>query len=1127
MKSFAHALILFPAIASGILVSQLSYAGNPIVRHELKVQLDPSTHRLEVEDSITLPQAESSLRFTLHDGLNPSVRIPNAPSSAGTQAVITDSGKLDSDNSLARIYLLTLPEGVTNFVVRYAGEINHPLSAPEEEYDRGFGTTPGLIGEEGIYLANTSAWLPRFEDELVTFSVEATLPAGWDAVSQGDRTGHIKTAQSTQVRWESRDAQDEVYLIGGKFTEYEQRFAGVQAYAFLQTPDPELAAQYLQATDKYVTMYNELIGQYPYGKFALVENFWETGFGMPSFTLLGPKIIRFPFIIDSSYPHEILHNWWGNGVYVDYSTGNWCEGITAYLADHLMKEQQGGGADYRRTTLQKYTDYATPENDFPLTQFMDRYNGITEAVGYGKSLMFFHMLRRELGDELFTRGIQKFYLDHKFQRVRFDDIRLTLESLSGRDLSREFKQWVTQTGAPELRVSNATAREQAGQGFEVSFTLDQIQPGSEYQLHVPVAISMQGAASAFQTEVVMNSRTAEFKLLVPSRPYQIDIDPEYDLFRRLNRYEIPPSLSQGFGSNKILLVLPSAAPAATLEAYRQLSKDWSVSQESEYETKLDSEIQNLPSDRAVWLLGWENKFVGALTGAMNEYGVSVTDSAIQIAGSTMPRDNHSLVLSVRNPGNPAQVIAWAAATPVAAVPGLDRKLPHYGKYGYLVFEGDEPKNVAKGIWPTLHSPMSIAVTQADGTVVSGPRGKLKPRSALVEMPAAFSAANLKKTVDVLTQPSAKGRELGTPELDQVADFISGEFQKMGILPGGDQGYFQSWSEDLKAPKGMTQLKNVIGIIPGKNPALKGQSLVVGAHYDHLGLGWPDVHAGDQGKIHPGADDNASGVAVLLELARFYQQRAADGALPERTLVFVAFTGEEAGLLGSKHYLQVGITGYPSKQIFAMLNLDTVGRLGANKITVIGTDSAKEWPQVVAGVGYVIGAQFEQVASSQGSDQFSFTQAGIPALQFFSGANADYHRPTDTADKLDYAGMVKIASGVKECVDYLAARAEPLTSGGAVTPPDPSNPGRKVFFGTIPDFAYQGPGLRITGVMPDSPAEKAGLAEGDVIVELNGVQISDLRGYSNFLKTLHAGDVVQVRYLRNGVEKTTSATVIER
>ena len=182
----------------------------------------------------------------------------------------------------------------------------------------------------------------------------------------------------------------------------------METLVYLHDRDDALAAKYLAATAQYLEMYRELIGPYPYRKFALVENFWETGYGMPTFTLLGHDIIRFPFIITSSYPHEILHNWWGNSVFVDYESGNWCEGLTAYLADHLIAEQRGAGDEYRRSTLQKYRDYVREGRDFPLTAFRSRESASTEAVGYGKALMAFHMLRMEIGDRRVPQGVAAF-----------------------------------------------------------------------------------------------------------------------------------------------------------------------------------------------------------------------------------------------------------------------------------------------------------------------------------------------------------------------------------------------------------------------------------------------------------------------------------------------------------------------------------------------------------------------------------------------------------------------------------------------------------------------------------------------------------------------------------------------
>ena len=237
---------------------------------------------------------------------------------------------------------------MTAFVLRYGGIIDHPVMQYGKEQARGYSHTPGLISEEGVYLAGSSYWYPIFDVPFVTFRINAELPSGWDAVSQGVRASHNKEEQRTNVSWESPEPQEEIFLAAAKFVEYTKSAGDVTAMVFLRTPDQALAAQYLDATVRYLEMYGKLIGPYPYKKFALIENFFESGLGMPSFTLLGPKVIRLPFIINSSYPHEILHNWWGNSVFPDYEKGNRSEGLTAYLSDHLLKEQQGEGVDTGR-----------------------------------------------------------------------------------------------------------------------------------------------------------------------------------------------------------------------------------------------------------------------------------------------------------------------------------------------------------------------------------------------------------------------------------------------------------------------------------------------------------------------------------------------------------------------------------------------------------------------------------------------------------------------------------------------------------------------------------------------------------------------------------------------------------
>jgi len=290
--------------------------------------------------------------------------------------------------------------------------------------------------------------------------------------------------------------------------------------------------------------------------------------------------------------------------------------------------------------------------------------------------------------------------------------------------------------------------------------------------------------------------------------------------------------------------------------------------------------------------------------------------------------------------------------------------------------------------------------------------------------------------------------------------------------------------------------------------------VVGAHLDHLGT------AG--GVLHPGADDNASGIAALLALARAFVA----GPPPERTVIFAAFDGEETGRLGSKR-LAAELAAKEST-VFAMVNLDTVGRLGEGKLLVLGTGTAAEWPHVFRGAGFVTGVPVEPVtADPGGSDQVSFQERGVPAVQLFTGPHADYHTAGDTADKVDILGLAKVVAVTREAVAYLASRPEPLTRTGEAPRPAGEGGERKVALGTIPDFAYAGTGVRLDGVVAGSAAERGGLAAGDVVVELNGEPLANLRAYSDALKRLTAGDRVRLTYVRAGERKTVEVEAASR
>jgi len=321
-------------------------------------------------------------------------------------------------------------------------------------------------------------------------------------------------------------------------------------------------------------------------------------------------------------------------------------------------------------------------------------------------------------------------------------------------------------------------------------------------------------------------------------------------------------------------------------------------------------------------------------------------------------------------------------------------------------------------------------------------------------------------------------------------------------------------------------KNVVGILPGKDAKLREQAIVIGAHYDHLGRGGEHSLAPDQfGAIHPGADDNASGVAGVVALARAFAR-----AGNERTLVFAAFSGEEIGLLGSSHYVKN--PSWPLEKTYAMINMDMIGRLRDGHVYIMGVDTAAELRPLVAQAA--VGSTLEPSYSGDGygpSDHTSFYAAGIPVLMFFTGPHEDYHRPSDTPDKINAEGLEKVARLVFRTASRLDERAAPL----AVVRTQAPSPGARgggsgygAYFGSIPDFSEsETPGVRLTGVRSGSPAETAGLEAGDVLVKFAGVSIRNLDDLSLALRSKRPGDRVDFTYLRNGAEQTGSATLQER
>jgi hypothetical protein len=312
--------------------------------------------------------------------------------------------------------------------------------------------------------------------------------------------------------------------------------------------------------------------------------------------------------------------------------------------------------------------------------------------------------------------------------------------------------------------------------------------------------------------------------------------------------------------------------------------------------------------------------------------------------------------------------------------------------------------------------------------------------------------------------------------------------------------------------------NVAGLLEGSDPGLSGEVVVVGAHYDHLGLGGPHSLAEDRrAAIHPGADDNASGTAGVIELAR----RLAAGPRPRRSILFLAFSGEELGLLGSTYYVRHPLL--PLARTVAMLNMDMIGRLRDGRLSVTGTGTSPEWPSLLRDENRE--SRFRLLFTDDAfgaSDQHAFYLGRIPVLSFYTGTHPDYHTPGDTEEKINRPGEARVLELVERCARRIAA-AERRPPFQPVDPPEPEP--TRIALGIIPDYADAADrGVEIVETSPGGPARGAGLRAGDVIVRLGEHAIFSMHDYRIAIAEYRPGDVIAGVVLRAGRETPFSATL---
>lgn len=636
---------------------------------ELDVSLDPASRAFKA--SARLNPAERDFRFLLHESL----QVTGA--SAGGRALTADAQTGPAGLRQWRI------RGATAGVplqIDYAGQLP-PLDTGRDH--RGvLQRMPPMSSPEGSFLPAGSGWYPQAH-RMFGYRVQLSLPGeqrGLVAGRLAAETLPARAGEPYRARFEMLQPTDGIDLMAGPWRVREKRVARKGApplvlrtyFSAALDATPGLAEGWLEDTETYIRRYGGEIGDYPYDSFSIVAGPLPTGFGMPTLTYLGEAVVRLPFIRKTSLGHEVLHNWWGNGVYVDYASGNWSEGLTTFMADYAYKlgESPAAAAEMRLGWLRDAL--ALPADAQPaLRDFRSRSHGAEAAVGYGKAAMLFVMLQDRLGEAAFRQGLQRFWTRWRFRTAGWGELQAAFEEASGQRLGPFFEAWLKQRGLPAVRID-------AAQASGRQLTLDLAQDGPPHPLRLPMEISAPGRRET--RWVSLDGPRARVSLALDFTPDSVRLDPDTRVWRRLPPGSLPPILRQWIGAGAPRLV-NTAADADARAAVDALARRL---------------LEQPPTGQplAAALAGREPVLIAGLHGEVDRAlaTAGLPPRPAEVAGS-----GSAQVWTLAPAGSRSAPVAVISGRDAASIGALERGLPHYGAQSWLVFEGG--RAIARGTWP--------------------------------------------------------------------------------------------------------------------------------------------------------------------------------------------------------------------------------------------------------------------------------------------------------------------------------------------------------------------------------------------------------------------------------------------
>jgi hypothetical protein len=678
-----NAIILSLTLGCGASVAQTS---QNTAHHQLNVELLPDKQQLEVLDEIT---------FENHPGDRSMFKL----SPRAEQIKVRVNGTSHDfrySAELLQVDLAAVPQDKkVRISIGYTAVFDDPAPVrPVNADNPGYGVS-ATISDRGSFLLAGSGWYPRWTDGHSTYLLKVIAPEGMLAVTAGRLKDHQTQDGKTVSTWFVDDPIGDISLSVGRYVMRQKKVDNITAATYFFPETDHLAAAYLDATVRYLALYQDLFGPYPFDKFAVVENFFPTGYGFPSYTLIGGSVLRLPFIIHTSLGHEIAHCWWGNGVLVDYKAGNWSEALTTYVADYLYKEKKSveDARAYRQQILRNYATLVKPEQDFALRQFQSRYNPTTKTIGYDKGAMVFHMLRRQIGDDAFWGALRDLYRDRLFRPTSWGDMQNVFESRAGYSLEGFFDQWVFRKGAPQFHLDSVRSS-QTNDTWTIEGRIVQKHPAFSFKLN----LALQTLDQTISQTIRVTDKETRFQIVSPSMPLKLQADPDTDIFRQLFPDEIPPAINSLKSANSLLVLLADNVDPDIKGAMRTLLRSLGV---DNYTVVQESTLN--PKDlrqKDILMVGYPNR-TELLVNLPGQVAVKPTSFTLNQTTYDRPTDIFFGVFA--HPHRKDRVSALFLPLSVSYAEEVARKVTHYGKYSYLAFRGGANRD--KGLWSTEQSPL--------------------------------------------------------------------------------------------------------------------------------------------------------------------------------------------------------------------------------------------------------------------------------------------------------------------------------------------------------------------------------------------------------------------------------------